>query len=68
MLLRHQQMKTSTNKLQTLLYVLKMQAAYLSERLKPTYYKTARHICKPKVHIHRRQYVVSDLVEVQRVY
>jgi hypothetical protein len=65
-LLRHQQTKTCTNKSQALLYVLKMKAAYLFERLEPTYYTTGRHICKPKVHIHRRQYVVSDLNEVQR--
>jgi len=54
-----------TNKLQTLLYVLKMKAAYLVERLEPTYYTTGRHICKPNVHTHRRQYVLSDLIEVQ---
>jgi len=68
MLLRHQQTKTRKNKSQTLLYVLKTKAAYLFERLEPTYYKTGRLICKPKINIHRRQYVVSELFEVQRVY
>jgi hypothetical protein len=40
----------------------------MTVRLEPIYYTTERHMCKPAVHIHRCQYVVSDLIEVQRIY